>query len=104
LLNGASVRSEGRAGFNVPSLYGLALGAPYLHHGQAPTLDDLFTNTEWGFHTNAGNANFSVELTGTKVDDLIAFLFSIDASTPEIALPTDSGTGASFDACPATFP
>jgi YVTN family beta-propeller protein len=104
LLNGASVRSEGRAGFNVPSLYGLALGAPYLHHGQAPTLDDLFTNTAWGFHTNAGNANFSVELTGTKVDDLIAFLFSIDASTPEIALPTDSGTGASFDACPATFP
>jgi len=104
ILNGANVRSEGRAGFNVPSLYGLALGAPYLHHGQSPTLDDLFTNTAWGFHTNAGNANFSVELTGTKVDDLIAFLFSIDASTPEIALPTDPGSGGSFDACPATFP
>src|SRR5262249_44758281 len=40
-FNGQMVRAEGRAGFNVPSLYGLALGAPYLHHGQAPTLDDL---------------------------------------------------------------
>ncbi|MEO8551760.1 MAG: cytochrome D1 domain-containing protein [Kofleriaceae bacterium] len=100
-LNGASVRAEGRAGFNVPSLYGLALGAPYLHHGQAPTLNDLFTNSAWAFHTNAGNANFSVALAGAgKVDDLIAFLFSIDASATELALPTDPGSGLSFDACP----
>jgi len=101
LLNGTPVRSEGRAGFNVPSLYGLALGAPYLHHGQAPSLTDLFTNTAWAFHTNAGNANFSVALAGAgKVDELIAFLFSIDASATEIALPTDPGSGLSFDACP----
>ncbi len=102
-LNGTFVRAEGRAGYNVPSLYGLALGAPYLHHGQAPTLNDLFTNPAWSFHTNAGNANFSVTLGGAgKVDDLIAFLLSIDASTPEIALPTDPTSGASFDACPAS--
>ena len=89
----------------MPALYGLALGAPYLHHGQAPTLDDLFTNTAWGFHTNAGNANFSVTLSdASNVDDLVAFLFSIDATTPEIDVPTDPGTGASFDACPASFP
>jgi len=31
-------------------------------------------------------------------------LFSIDATTTEIALPTDPNSGASFDACPATFP
>jgi len=85
----------------VPSLYGLALGAPYLHHGQSPTLNDLFTNPAWSFHTNAGNANFSVTLGGTgKVDDLSAFLFSIDATTQEIDVPTDPGTGGSFDACP----
>jgi cytochrome c peroxidase len=101
LANGAAVRAEGRAGFNVPSLYGLALGAPYLHHGQAPSLNDLFTNSAWAFHTNAGNANFSVALAGAgKVDDLIAFLFSIDASATEVALPTDPGSGLSFDACP----
>lgn len=100
-LNGALVRSEGRAGYNVPSLYGLALGAPYLHHGQAPTLKDLFTNQRWQFHTNAGNANMSVLLqNSTKLDDLIAYLFSIDATTPEIAVPSDPGSGLSFDACP----
>ncbi len=99
--NGAFVRAEGRAGYNVPSLYGLAVGAPYLHDGQAPTLQDLFGNPRWQFHTNAGNANMSVLLaTPGKLDDLIAFLLSIDASTPEIAIPTDPASGASFDACP----
>jgi hypothetical protein len=95
--------AEGRAGYNVPSLYGLALGAPYLHHGQAPSLTDLFTNPAWQFHTNAGNANFSITLSG-KLDDLIAFLLSIDASTPEIDVPNDSASGQSFDACPLQFP
>ena len=100
-LRPGNLRAEGRAGFNVPSLYGLALGAPYLHHGQAPTLTDLFTNPRWGFHTNAGNANMSVILgQAGKLDDLIAFLRSIDATTPEIAVPTDPGSGGSFDACP----
>lgn len=103
--NGMLVRAEGRSGYNVPSLYGLALGAPYLHHGQAPTLTDLFTNTAWQFHTNAGNANFSLTLAdASKVSDLIAFLFSIDASTAEFAVPTDASSGESFDACPLQFP
>lgn len=98
---GATARAEGRAGYNVPSLYGLALGAPYLHHGQAPTLAELFSDAKWGFHTNAGNANFSVTLAGAgKIDDLVAFLLSIDASTPEIAVPMDPGTSLSFDPCP----
>jgi mono/diheme cytochrome c family protein len=98
-------RSEGRAGYNVPALYGLALGAPYLHHGQAPTLADLFTNPAWSFHTNASNANFSVTLAQAgKLDDLIAFLLAIDATTTEIAMPLDARTGASFDVCPVSFP
>jgi YVTN family beta-propeller protein len=99
--SGALVRAQGRAGYNVPSLYGLALGAPYLHHGQAPTLNDLFANTRWQFHTNAGNANMSVVLAQPgKLDDLVAFLLSIDATTPEIAVPNDPGTGLSFYVCP----
>ncbi|MGE5182635.1 MAG: beta-propeller fold lactonase family protein [Acidobacteriota bacterium] len=103
--NGALARAEGRAGYNVPSLYGLALGAPYTHAGQAPTLQDLFGNPVWAFHTNAGNANFSVTLGQTgAIDDLAAFLLSIDASTPEIDVPADPGSGASFDACPVSFP
>jgi hypothetical protein len=99
---GGLIRAQGRAGFNVPSLYGLSLGAPYLHHGQSPSLKDLFSNERWQFHTNAGNANFSLALSdASKVDDLIAFLVTIDATTPEINVPTDPGSGASFDACPA---
>jgi YVTN family beta-propeller protein len=104
-LNGALVRAEGRGGYNVPSLYGLALGAPYLHHGQAATLSALFGDPAWTFHTNAANANFSVTLAGSgKTDDLVAFLLSIDATTPEIEIPTDPTTGGSFDACPVSFP
>jgi DNA-binding beta-propeller fold protein YncE len=104
-LSGSLVRAEGRGGYNVPSLYGLALGAPYLHHGQAPSLADLLTNDAWQFHTNAGNANFSLKLADpTKVDDLSAFLLSIDATTAEINVPEDAGTGVSFDACPLQFP
>jgi mono/diheme cytochrome c family protein len=100
ILNGAAVESEGRAGYNVPALYGLALGAPYLHHGGAPTLDDLFANPQWAFHTNAGNANFSVELgEGTNQADLEAFLLSIDATTAEVGIPTNPQTGTSFDVC-----
>jgi YVTN family beta-propeller protein len=98
---GAFVRAQGRAGYNVPSLYGLALGAPYLHHGQAPTLQELFTDARWGFHTNAANANFSVVLAEPgKLDDLVGFLRSIDAATEELAIPTDPASGGSFDACP----
>lgn len=98
-------RAQGRAGYNVPSLYGLALGAPYLHHGQAATLPALFTDARWSFHTNAGNANMSVLLSQPgKLDDLVAFLLSIDATTPEFSMPSDATSGNSFDACPATFP
>jgi hypothetical protein len=104
LRPGTQGRAEGRAGFNVPSLYGLALGAPYLHHGQSPSLTDLFTNQKWQFHTNAGNANFSLSLNATSVADLVAFLTSIDASTMEFGVPADPGTGGSFDACPLQFP
>lgn len=101
---GAAPRAQGRSGYNVPSLYGLALGAPYLHHGQAPTLGELFSDARWQFHTTAGNANFGLTLAGAgKIDDLVAFLLSIDASTEEIELPQDPGTGRAFDACPDLF-
>jgi hypothetical protein len=96
--NGA--RAQGRGGYNIPSLYGLALGAPYLHHGQAQTLDDLFTRNAFAFHTNAGNANFSVVLGSDpqNLTDLKNFLLSIDAGTAEMPPP------AGFEACPPSFP
>jgi YVTN family beta-propeller protein len=98
-FQGSLVRAQGRGGYNIPSLYGLAVGAPYLHHGQAATLDDLFADARWTFHTNAGNANFSLSIAdaGSRAD-LIAYLLSIDADEPEVTVP------AMFDACPGQFP
>jgi hypothetical protein len=99
IANGNVVRAQGRAGYNVPSLYGLALGAPFLHHGQALTLADLFIDPRFDFHTNAGAANFSLTLANPgNRDDLLTFLLSIDADQEEFAL-TDG-----FEACPSQFP
>jgi DNA-binding beta-propeller fold protein YncE len=90
--------AEGRGGFNPPALYGLALGAPYLHHGQARSLEDLLTDARWQNHTGAGFPNF--QPTGNDLKDIVAFLLSIDATTQEIDIANDS-SGASYDACPA---
>jgi YVTN family beta-propeller protein len=87
-------RAQGRGGFNIPSLYGLSLGAPYLHHGQAAALDDLFDDPKWQQHLQAANPVFMT--TGNREQtkkDLIAFLLSIDADTPELSLPEG------FDVC-----
>ncbi len=98
---GQLVRAQGRAGYNVPSLYGLALGAPYLHHGLAPTLKELFTDPSWEFHTAAGAANFPLVLAQPgKLDELIAYLLTIDAQTAELAVPLDPATRGSHDVCP----
>lgn len=83
--------AQGEGGYNVPSLYGMALGAPYLHHGAARTLDDLFVDSRWATHKTAGNPNFAPS--ESERADLVAFLLSIDANTDEIAVP------ATFDNC-----
>jgi hypothetical protein len=93
-----SMRAQGMGGYNVPSLYGLQLGAPFLHHGQAADLSALFTDTKWQAHWQAGNASF---LTGSSaaVDraDLVNFLLSLDSSTTEQAVPAGYSSGCS---CP----
>lgn len=101
-VNGApGARAQGRLGYNVPSLYGLALGAPYLHHGQAADLQELFDDPAWAQHATAGNPNW---LTGDaaavaqRKADLISFLLSIDADEAEQALPGPP-TGP-WDGCP----
>ena len=94
-------RAQGRGGYNIPSLYGLALGDPYLHHGQAPTLESLFTDPRWAFHTGAGAANFLAGAApgDADVQDLKTFLLSIDAAQAELTIPKQNGV--SYDACPA---
>ncbi len=80
------------AGYNIPSLYGLSLGAPYFHHAQAKTLGDVFSDPRWTVHLLSGNPVFS--LTDLKRQDLINFLLSIDSTTPEEA------PAANSDKCP----
>lgn len=87
-------RAQGRGGYNVPSLYGLQVGAPYLHHGQAKTLEELFTDTKWQGHWQAGAANF---LTGATANadraDLINYLLSIDGTSTEVTVPAGFAAG-----------
>jgi len=88
----AAVTVQGSRGYNVPSLYGLALSAPYLHSGQAGTLDELFTSPSFSTHRSAGAANFSLDNEQDR-RDLISFLLSIDAAAKPLAVPGDFGAG-----------
>lgn len=94
-----TARAQGRLGFNPPSLYGLALGAPYLHHGGARTLAELFDDPRWRAHAEAGSAVWLHQGTPDQIAarkrDLENFLLTIDATAAVQDIP------AGFDACPA---
>jgi hypothetical protein len=94
LKPGTGGRAQGRGGYNVPSLYGLQVAAPLLHHGGAASLNALFTDAAWNNHTQAGNALF---LTGGTAAgdraDLIQYLWSLDATTTEVPIPAGFDTG-----------
>ena len=87
-LTATGGRAQGLLGYNVPSLLGLVTSAPYLHHGRARRLEDLFA-APWLVHARVGNPRF---LTGADNDardvaELVAFLRSIDQTTPPFAVP-----------------
>jgi YVTN family beta-propeller protein len=89
----AEIRQNGNAaqgvdGFNVPSLLGINMGAPYLHNGAAETLEELLDpNGQFVEHLRSGNATFTP--TDQERAQLIAFLRTIDDDTPTIAVPSD---------------
>jgi YVTN family beta-propeller protein len=87
--------AQGAKGFNVPSLLGLVTGAPYLHHGAAKDLIDLF-DARFNTHTTVGNPNFAPN--ASEKAALVAFLLSIDESTQPFPIPA----GATL--CPNMFP
>jgi hypothetical protein len=94
---------EGR-GYNVPSLLGLAANAPYMHAGNARTLEALLSPT-FSVHTRALAPNFLTEtdpaVVKAKVNSLVQYLLSIDEDTPYPAIPEAGPQGGSL--CPATF-
>ncbi|HET6582711.1 MAG TPA: YncE family protein [Nannocystaceae bacterium] len=87
-LRQSGTAAQGVDGFNVPSLLGMALGAPYLHNGAAETLEELLDPAgEFTSHLRAGNQVFS--LSDDELADLIAFLRSIDDDTETFAIDSE---------------
>jgi hypothetical protein len=89
--------AQGVDGFNIPSLLGVARGAPFLHNGSAETLEELFDPTgDFTNHLRAGNQVFSP--TAQQQADLIAFVKSIDDETEPYTLKPQQ------DFCPSNVP
>ena len=86
-------------GFNPPSLVGIQVGAPYLHAGNAATLESLFSAT-FKDHYGTLAPNFLQEsdpgARAAKVEQLVQFLLAIDADQTSIAIPTAGAQGGDF--------
>lgn len=78
----------GALGFNSPSLLSIAYHAPYLHHGQAQRLEEVFP-----LHALNGGT-IATQLNSQQQQDLLVFLRSIDGST----VPPPNATDAFRDA------
>jgi mono/diheme cytochrome c family protein len=93
-------------GYNVPSLFGLSVGAPYFHAGNVRTLEALFLTPDgsggqlFQAHHRALAPNFLTDsdptAVQTKVDQIVAYLLSIDASTAPASTPSLGASGGSF--------
>ena len=85
-------------GYNVPSLLGVSVGAPYLHAGQARTLEALFSSP-FEAHREALKSGF-LALGSADRDNrlaaLIEFLLSIDEASDSVAIPALGPTGGDF--------
>jgi hypothetical protein len=76
--NPAASTAFGRNGFNVPSLLSINYSAPYLHRGQAQTLEEVFPLHALGTRTIAST------LTAGERADLLVFLKAIDGTTTHL--------------------
>lgn len=89
-------------GYNVPSLLGMQVGAPYLHAGNARTLEELFDALFVGHHGALADAGFLQGAGAVAARDaLVQYLLSIDESTAAMALPSSAGAqGGDFCQAP----
>ena len=84
--NAAASTAFGVNGFNVPSLLSINYHAPYLHRGQAQTLEEVFPLHGLG-PDGIGfppTTTIQTELTAAQQADLLVFLKSIDGTTPHL--------------------
>ncbi len=90
-------------GFNSPSLMSVSLGAPYLHGGNATSLESLFSPT-FKDHYGALAPNFLADadpaVRAQRVQELVHFLLSIDENAETVAIPRAGAQGGDFCALP----
>jgi hypothetical protein len=95
---GGDATGEGK-GYNPPSLLGLVTGAPYYHGGNARTLEAAFSSV-FAVHHQSLAPNFLAEtdvaVRAGKVDALVAFLLSLDASATAVGIPALGAQGGDF--------
>jgi cytochrome c peroxidase len=72
---------RGASGFDVPSLLGVGLTAPYFHDGSAITLEEVLLS---GHPSPQGN---QAALNPAEIASLIAFLRSIGPATSPVPIP-----------------
>ncbi len=85
-------------GYNPPSLLGANMGAPYLHAGQARTLEALLSTT-FAAHYQALAPTFLADGDtdrAAKTAALVQYLLSIDEDAKTVAIPALGPTGGSF--------
>jgi YVTN family beta-propeller protein len=85
--NAAASTAFGVNGFNSSSLLSINYHAPYLHRGQAQTLEEVFP-----LHTlpAAGGATIAATLNAAEEANLLAFLKSIDGRTAHLRSEGDN--------------
>jgi hypothetical protein len=82
--------AQGKDGFSVPSLLGLAVGAPYFHAGNARSLEESFDDNFKGHHQSITSTFLAqAEEHDERLQSLVEFLLSIDASTSSEAVPPE---------------
>jgi len=81
--NAAAAIALGADGFNVPSLLSINYSAPYLHRGQAQTLEEVFPLHGLGPNGQVFPPTTTIAntLTAAQQADLLVFLKSIDGTT-----------------------
>jgi YVTN family beta-propeller protein len=84
--NAAASTAFGRNGFNVPSLLSINYHAPYLHLGQAQTLEEVFPLHGLGPDGQEFPPTTTIQtaLTAAQRADLLVFLKAIDSTTPHL--------------------
>jgi cytochrome c peroxidase len=99
---GGDANGEGK-GYNPPSLLGMVTGAPYYHGGNARTLEAAFSSIFVGHHQSLA-PNFLTDsdpmVRAGKVDQLVAFLLSLDGSTTAVGIPHLGAQGGDFCQAP----